>query len=97
MNDQEFDDLEDEDFEDFIDEDDWEDSHWFTKTQEKYPGWHIVKLPNLYKMSEIEEWLPTNIKHGQYRKEGWYSNCAYSVAIVFEKPKDAIMFKLRWC
>lgn len=86
-----------EDYDEFDEMDLWEDNQWYEHILKKYPpGWHIVKIGHLTKMKEIDVWLTNNVRFGQYAKEGWGSDCAYSVGIVFESGKDAVMFKLRW-
>ena len=81
----------------------WEDNSWedpaFRKSVgEEYPGWHLVKIVGftIKKLSDIDQWLIENVKHGQYKRLGWSSNCSYSVGVVFESGKDAMFFKLRW-
>ncbi len=83
--------------EDIFTDDDWEDSYFVESIAKKYPGWHLVKLIGFNEKSfeEVSEWLIDNIK-GSYNKEGWRSECSYSIGVVFKSPKDAMLFKLRW-
>lgn len=77
---------------------DWEDSEFPERIKNQYPGWYCMKLQtfNGATMEEVTDWLTENTKYGNYKKVGWYSNCAYSVGVMFESPRDAMMFKLRW-
>ena len=79
-------------------EDDWEDGDFQPSIAAKYPGWYLVKLVGFtqYSFGKVDPWLVDNVKFGQYNKVGWDSGCSYSVGVVFESPRDAMMFKLRW-
>lgn len=79
-------------------EDDWEDADFQPTIASKYPGWYLVKLPNFTQRTfdQVDPWLVDNVKFGQYSKVGWDSGCSYSVGVVFELSRDAMMFKLRW-
>lgn len=78
--------------------DSWEDGDFAKGVNDKYPGWHLVKIIGFTSKSftDIDAWLASNVKFGQYERVGWSSNCSYSVGVVFESGKDAMMFKLRW-
>ena len=80
------------------DEDDWEDADFQESINAKYPGWYLVKLPSFtrHTFDQIDPWLVDGVKFGQYSKVGWDSGCSYSVGVIFESPRDAMMFKLRW-
>lgn len=91
--------VDDEDFGDLLPADEWEDTGFLKSVAEKYPGWFLVKLPGFTARTfvEVKEWLvDDNVRYGKYEPIGWSSNCAYSVGVVFENAKDAVMFKLRW-
>lgn len=76
----------------------WEDSDFQQSINVKYPGWYLVKMTGFTAATydEVEPWLDEHVKFGQYRKVGWDSGCSYSVGVVFEHGRDAMMFKLRW-
>lgn len=86
------------DYSEIFDEDDWEDGDFQPSINAKYPGWYLVKLPSFtrHTFSKVDPWLVDSVKFGQYSKVGWDSGCSYSVGVVFESPRDAMMFKLRW-
>lgn len=79
-------------------EDDWEDGDFNSKIHDQYPGWFLVKITGFIAKTfiEIEPWLNENVKFGAFKKVGWDSGCSYSVGVVFESSKDAMLFKLRW-
>lgn len=81
-----------------FEEDDLEDPDFEIDLQATYPGWYFVKMIGftVSKFDEVEPWLAENTKHGEYQRIGWESGCSYSVGVVFESSKDAMMFKLRW-
>jgi hypothetical protein len=81
-----------------FEEDDIEDPDFEVNLREKYQGWYFVKLVGFTTRSfeEIGPWLTENVRFGKYDQVGWESGCSYSVGVVFEHPKDAMMFKLRW-
>ena len=91
--------LDDDDYDELFGEDDeWEDSAYLQKLKADMPeGWLMIKINNFTpkKLSEIDEWCKANAC-GQYKRVGWSSNCAYSVAMQFENSKDAVLFKLMW-
>lgn len=80
------------------DEDDWEDQDFVESIHNKFPNWYLVKMLgfNASTMTPVEEWCNANVKFGSFKKVGWDSGCSYSVGVVFESSKDAMMFKLRW-
>ena len=88
----------DSDLDALWDDDDWEDADFEKTINAKYPNWYLVKLPafNALTIKTIEPWLDDNVKYGKFEKVGWSSGCSYSVGVVFESGKDAMMFKLRW-
>lgn len=81
-----------------FEEDDLEDEDFEINLQQTYPGWYFVKMVGFSVQSflEVEPWLESNVAHGDYQRVGWDSGCSYSVGVVFESAKDAMMFKLRW-
>lgn len=85
-------------YSEIFDEDDWEDRDFQPSINDKYPGWYLVKLPSFTRatFNTIDPWLVDSVKFGAYSKVGWDSGCSYSVGVVFESPRDAMMFKLRW-
>lgn len=86
------------DYSEIWDEDDWEDGDFQPSIAAKYPGWYLVKLPGFTQRTfdQVDPWLVESVKFGAYSKVGWDSGCSYSVGVVFESPRDAMMFKLRW-
>lgn len=86
------------DYSEIFDEDDWEDSDFQPSIADKYPGWYLVKMPSFTRLTfdQVDPWLVDSVKFGSYNKVGWDSGCSYSVGVVFESPRDAMMFKLRW-
>jgi hypothetical protein len=96
---------EDDDYDDFADiygellgEEQWEDFPAAKKLYDAMPkGWTMVKVINFTfrTTSEMETWLKDNCR-AQFEKVGFRSGCSYNVAVQFEDPVDAIMFKLRW-
>ena len=81
-----------------FEEDDLEDPEFEINLQDTYPGWYFVKMVGftVSRFDEVEPWLDENVKHGDYQRVGWESGCSYSVGVVFESSRDALMFKLRW-
>jgi hypothetical protein len=81
-----------------FEEDDWEDADFAPKINNKFPGWYLVKMIGFSSatMTPVEEWCRENVTLGRWEKVGWESGCSYSVGVVFEKPRDAMLFKLRW-
>ena len=93
------DDYDEDDYIDFLREDQWENSTAYQAMIAKMPpNWYPVKIVNFRQttLSEIRGWLKDNCQK-KYREDGFHSGCSYHVAIMFENPTDAIMFKLRWC
>ncbi|MFP5432709.1 MAG: hypothetical protein ACLGIM_06265 [Alphaproteobacteria bacterium] len=92
-------DFDDEDFdEDFLGEDEWEDLYGFQHAKAKLPeNWHLIKVENFQgqTLAEMDEWLSENCRW-EYRRVGWSSGCAYTVAVGFEHHRDAVHFRLRW-
>lgn len=89
----------DDDFDELFEDDEWEDNEFESRMRKEYPGWYLVKLPGFTarKFEAVKEWLnDDNIQFGQYSTVGWSSNCSYSVGVVFESGKDAMIFKIRW-
>jgi hypothetical protein len=87
-----------DDLDEMWEDDEWEDPDFEVSVNKKYPGWYLVKLPGFTAATfvKLEPWLADNVKYGEWQKVGWYSNCSYSVGVVFESPRDAMLFKLRW-
>ena len=88
----------DQDEDDFLEDDEWEDSVAFNRYKSQMPeGWTMLKLPSFTSSSmlQIEKWLVDNCQK-TFKKVGWHTGCAYSVAVQFEDTQDAILFKLRW-
>jgi hypothetical protein len=81
-----------------FEDDEWEDGDFVSTINDKFPSWYLVKMLGFTwrTFEPIEEWCQENTKHGQWQKVGWETGCSYSVGVVFESPKDAMMFKLRW-
>jgi hypothetical protein len=82
-----------------VDEEDWEDGDFVKFVADKFPSWHLVRLNNFTARTfpVVEAWLKEgNVRFGQYEPIGWTSGCAYSVGVVFEDRRDAMIFKLRW-
>ncbi len=92
------DNFEDDDDDYLFDDDEWEDSAFPARIATEYPGWHQMKITGFTgnKLSEIKEWCNENITNGLWKQVGWNSGCSYSVGIVVEHARDAMMFKLRW-
>jgi hypothetical protein len=90
--------IEDDDDLEMWEDDDWEDQEFEASVTRDYPGWYLVKLPGFSHATfiKLEPWLAENVKYGDWKKVGWSSGCSYSVGVIFEAPKDAMMFKLRW-
>lgn len=80
------------------DEDDFEDGDFAPSINSKFPGWYLVRMYgfNWMSMVEVKEWCQDNTKFGSWEAVGWSTGCSSSVGVVFESPKDAMMFKLRW-
>lgn len=91
-------DLDDEDDINIFDDPDWEDLAFPANIAEQYPGWHQLKITNFSggTLNQINEWCKQNISHGRWKQVGWNSGCSYSVGIVVEHGRDAMMFRLRW-
>lgn len=87
-----------ENYQDIWSDDDWEDGDFESSIAAKYPGWYLVKMVGftLHTFKTVEPWLVDNVKFGQYKQVGWDSGCSYSVGVIFESSRDAMMFKLRW-
>jgi hypothetical protein len=80
-------------------EDDWEVADFHKGINAKYPGWFLIKMPEYSSQGfiEVKNWLADgNVTFGKYEPVGWTSGCSYSVGVVFESAKDAMIFKLRW-
>ncbi len=93
------DELEDEDDDWWLFEnDDWEDSAFPTRIANEFPGWHQLKISGFTsnKLREVREWCTENVTRGGWKDVGWSSGCSYSVGVVIENAKDAMLFKLRW-
>lgn len=90
------DDDDDDDF--LLGDDDWEDSDFPARIKAQYEGWHLLKIANFnYTMlKEVKAWMAENCTRGEAKDVGWYSGCAYSVGVVIQHPKDAMLFRLRW-
>lgn len=80
------------------DDDDWEDQDYEDSIHKKFPNWYLVKMTGFTTATfvQVEPWLKENCHFGQYQRVGWDTGCSYSVGVVFESAKDAMMFKLRW-
>jgi hypothetical protein len=81
-----------------FEEDEWEDGDFVATINNQFPGWYLVKMLGFTwnTFIPVEEWCSENVKHGVWKKVGWETGCSYSVGVVFESPRDAMMFKLRW-
>lgn len=79
-------------------EDEFPDGEFVASIHAKYPNWYLIRITGFIAATfvEMKPWLDDNVKFGQYKKVGWDSGCSSSVGVVFESPKDAMMFKLRW-
>lgn len=79
-------------------EDDFPDGEFVQSIHNKYPNWYLIRITGFIAatFTEMKPWLDDNVRFGQYKKVGWDSGCSSSVGVVFESPKDAMMFKLRW-
>lgn len=91
-------DYDEDDYIDFLREEQWENSIAYQQMLKKMPeGWNPVKVVNFRHatLNEMREWLKDNCQ-AKYKEDGFHSDCSYHVAILFEKPIDAILFKLRW-
>lgn len=89
----------DEDDDEYLwEDDDWEDSAFPARIATEFPGWHQMKITRFTSgtLFEIKEWCDENIVRGAWKQVGWKSGCSYSVGIVVENARDAMMFKLRW-
>lgn len=93
------DELEDDD-EDWSlwEDDDWEDSAFPAKIAEQFPGWHQMKITRFTSgtLNDIKAWCAENVVNGKWQQVGWNSGCSYSVGVVIESARDAMLFKLRW-
>ncbi len=88
-----------DDLDELFEDDDWEDADFEKDVNEKHPGWYLVKLPGFTTLTfeKVRNWLEDdNIHFGRYETVGWRSGCAYSVGVVFESGRDAMLFKLKW-
>ncbi len=97
----EIEDLYDEDDDDdayIFDEDYWEDADFPAHIAQEYPSWHQLKIKNFTtkKLNEIREWCTENVHRGGWKDIGWRSGCSYSVGIVIENGRDAMLYRLRW-
>lgn len=90
--------LDDEDDDYFYDEDEWEDDDFPASIKNEYPEWFLLKITNFNgaKLGDVDVWMQENCTRGQHKRVGWYSGCSYSVGVVIENPRDAMMFRLRW-
>lgn len=81
-----------------FEDDDFEDSDFAPSINSKFPGWFLVRMFGFtwQSMGEIKQWCTDNTCFGGWEAVGWSSGCSTSVGVVFESPKDAMMFKLRW-
>jgi hypothetical protein len=81
-----------------FEEDEFPDGDFVQSIHAKYPDWYLVRVTGFIAATfmQMKPWLDSNVKFGQYKKVGWDSGCSSSVGVVFENPKDAMMFKLRW-
>jgi hypothetical protein len=79
-------------------EDEFPDGEFVESIHSKYPGWYLVRITGFISstFTQMKPWLDENVKFGQFKKVGWDSGCSSSVGVVFQSPKDAMMFKLRW-
>lgn len=91
-------DNDEDDYNEMYLEDDWEDAEFEKSVNDQYPGWKLVKMPSFTHSTfiKVEPWLAENVKYGEWKKVGWSSGCSYSVGVIFESGRDAMMFKLRW-
>jgi len=81
-----------------FEEDDFEDADFAPSINSKFPGWYLVRMFGFTwsNMGEIKTWCEECTSFGGWEAVGWSSGCSTSVGVVFESPKDAMMFKLRW-
>ena len=81
-----------------FEDDEFEDGDFAPTINSKFPGWYLVRMYgfNWMSMVEVKEWCQDNTKFGSWEAVGWSTGCSSSVGVVFESPKDAMMFKLRW-
>ena len=88
----------DTDLSEIYEEDEFEDEDFAPSINSKFPGWYLVRMYgfNWMTMGEVKEWCSGNTKFGSWEAVGWTTGCSSSVGVVFESPKDAMMFKLRW-
>jgi len=87
-----------DDYGDLLGEDEWEDNPAAKKLYAEMPkGWTMVKVVNFTfrTTNQMEDWLKAECR-AQFKKVGFRSCCSYNVAVQFEDPVDAVMFKLRW-
>jgi len=92
------DELEDDEDEFYLQDDEWEDLAFPERIANEFPGWHQLKITNFTnkKLTEIREWCTDNVTRGGWKDVGWNSGCSYSVGVVIENPRDAMLFRLRW-
>jgi hypothetical protein len=80
------------------DDDEWEDEAMYSEMLEQMPsGWYMIKISdfNQQKLLEIDEWCTLNC-HAAYKRVGWTSGCAYSVAMQLADSREAVHFRLMW-
>jgi hypothetical protein len=89
-----------DDIDEMYEEDEWEDSDFQESISKQYPGWYLVKLPGFtaQMFHNVKTWLAEdgNVNYGRFETVGWSSGCAYSVGVIFQSGRDAMLFKLRW-
>jgi hypothetical protein len=81
-----------------FEEDEFPDADFVESIHSKYPGWYLIRITGFIAstFTEMRPWLDANTPFGEYKKVGWDSGCSSSVGVIFQSPKDAMMFKLRW-
>lgn len=90
--------VEDDEDDYLLDDDFWEDADFPQRIKDQFPNYQLLKITNFNgaTLSEIKAWCVSNITRGHWETVGWNSGCAYSVGVVIESARDAMLFKLRW-
>ena len=80
-----------------FEDDEWEDDDFVQTINDKFPNWYLVKMLGFSSSTfgPVLKWCEQNVK-AEWKQVGWESGCSYSVGVVFESARDAMMFKLRW-
>ena len=88
-----------DDYDELVGTDEWEDQEAYSEIMERMPnGWYMIKVSNFNskKLQEIDEWCSENCR-AEYKRIGWSSGCAYTVAVQFSESCDAVYFRLWSC